>query len=54
MSTQDRNVTTWLQWGRDRAVPEMMGELLVATVQLELQWGRDRAVPEMGRLVEVW
>ena len=36
-----------LQWGRDRAVPEMSEWAEIARAQSVLQWGRDRAVPEM-------
>ena len=42
---------TWilLQWGRDRAVPEMYSAEQTITTKVGLQWGRDRAVPEMTR-----
>src|ERR1039457_4375679 len=36
-----------LQWGRDRAVPEMLNGHPDGKAILGLQWGRDRAVPEM-------
>ena len=36
-----------LQWGRDRAVPEMYVERSQHPAPGRLQWGRDRAVPEM-------
>ena len=37
-----------LQWGRDRAVPEMDNAINVSeTCWIGLQWGRDRAVPEI-------
>ena len=36
-----------LQWGRDRAVPEMTAAGTVAGTNAVLQWGRDRAVPEI-------
>jgi len=39
-------VTYALQWGRDRAVAELLRQRLAAPLPLGLQWGRDRAVAE--------
>ena len=36
-----------LQWGRDRAVPEIESRQQATLEYVELQWGRDRAVPEI-------
>ena len=38
-----------LQWGRDRAVPEISRAIPPTPPDSPLQWGRDRAVPEIWR-----
>ncbi len=46
-STARTHVRTWLQWGRDRAVAELVQPRMRVAARTWLQWGRDRAVAEL-------